>query len=110
MGNMACCDSPNNPKQANQNNPPVNKHIDTITPANPKLNSKNPATKPKTNQGTGINEEVSLPENQRRASIGSSVKMSSNSGGRISPASSVKKIIAICQKIKLILLKWKNLS
>ena len=101
MGNMACCESTKNANQANQNNTQANKHIDTISPANPKLNSKNPATKPKTNQGTGINEEVSLPENQRRASIGSSVKMSSNSGGRISPASSVKKNYSNLPKDKI---------
>ena len=91
MGNMACCESTNNTKPANpKTNTQTNKHVDTLPPDNTKLNSKNPGIK--TTPNDGLIEEPNLSREGKRISIGSSVNMSShNSGGRISPASSVKK-------------------
>ena len=107
MGNMACCESPNNTKPANQNNTQVNKHVDTLPPDNTKLSSKNPGTK--TTPKNGLIEEPSLPREGKRISIGSSVKMSShNSGGRISPASSVKKNYSKLPKDKIKPFKMAN--
>ena len=107
MGNMACCESPNNTRPANQNNTQVNKHIDTLSPDNTKLNSKNPGIK--TTPNDGLIEEPNLSREGKRISIGSSVKMSShNSGGRISPASSVKKNYSKLPKDKIKPFKMAN--
>ena len=107
MGNMACCESPNNTKPANQNNTQVNKHVDTLPPDNTKLNSKNPGIK--TTPNDGLIEEPNLSREGKRISIGSSVKMSShNSGGRISPASSVKKNYSKLPKDKIKPFKMAN--
>ena len=107
MGNMACCESPNNTRPANQNNTQVNKHIDTLPPDNTKLNSKNPGIK--TTPNDGLIEEPNLSREGKRISIGSSVKMSShNSGGRISPASSVKKNYSKLPKDKIKPFKMAN--
>jgi len=107
MGNMACCESPNNTRPANQNNTQVNKHVDTLPPDNTKLNSKNPGTK--TTPNNGLIEEPSLSMEGKRISIGTSVKMSShNSGGRISPASSVKKNYSKLPKDKIKPFKMAN--
>ena len=107
MGNMACCESPNNTRPANQNNTQVNKHVDTLPPDNTKLNSKNPGIK--TTPNDGLIEEPNLSREGKRISIGSSVKMSShNSGGRISPASSVKKNYSKLPKDKIKPFKMAN--
>ena len=107
MGNMACCESPNNTKPANQNNTQVNKHVDTLPPDNTKLSSKNPGIK--TTPNDGLIEEPNLSREGKRISIGSSVKMSShNSGGRISPASSVKKNYSKLPKDKIKPFKMAN--
>ena len=107
MGNMACCESPNNTRPANQNNTQVNKHVDTLSPDNTKLNSKNPGIK--TTPNDGLIEEPNLSREGKRISIGSSVKMSShNSGGRISPASSVKKNYSKLPKDKIKPFKMAN--
>ena len=107
MGNMACCESPNNTKPANQNNTQINKHVDTLPPDNTKLNSKNPGIK--TTPNDGLIEEPNLSREGKRISIGSSVKMSShNSGGRISPASSVKKNYSKLPKDKIKPFKMAN--
>lgn len=107
MGNMACCESPNNTRPANQNNTQVNKHVDTLAPDNTKLNSKNPGIK--TTPNDGLIEEPNLSREGKRISIGSSVKMSShNSGGRISPASSVKKNYSKLPKDKIKPFKMAN--
>ena len=107
MGNMACCESPNNTRPANQNNTQVNKHVDTLPPDNTKLNSKNPGIK--TTPNDGLIEEPNLSRGGKRISIGSSVKMSShNSGGRISPASSVKKNYSKLPKDKIKPFKMAN--
>ena len=107
MGNMACCESPNNTRPANQNNTQVNKHVDTLPPDNTKLSSKNPGIK--TTPNDGLIEEPNLSREGKRISIGSSVKMSShNSGGRISPASSVKKNYSKLPKDKIKPFKMAN--
>ena len=107
MGNMACCESPNNTRPANQNNTQVNKHVDTLPPDNTKLSSKNPGIK--TTPNDGLIEEPSLQMEGKRISIGTSVKMSShNSGGRISPASSVKKNYSKLPKDKIKPFKMAN--
>ena len=108
MGNMACCESPNNTKPANpKTNTQTNKHIDTLPPDNTKLNSKNPGIK--TTPNDGLIEEPNLSREGKRISIGSSVKMSShNSGGRISPASSVKKNYSKLPKDKIKPFKMAN--
>ena len=107
MGNMACCESPNNTRPANQNNTQVNKHVDTLPPDNTKLSSKN--TGIKTTPNDGLIEEPNLSREGKRISIGSSVKMSShNSGGRISPASSVKKNYSKLPKDKIKPFKMAN--
>ena len=107
MGNMACCESPNNTRPANQNNTQVNKHVDTLSPDNTKLSSKNPGIK--TTPNDGLIEEPNLSREGKRISIGSSVKMSShNSGGRISPASSVKKNYSKLPKDKIKPFKMAN--
>jgi len=107
MGNMACCESPNNTRPANQNNTQVNKHVDTLPPDNTKLNSKNPGIK--TTPNDGLIEEPNLSREGKRISIGSSVKMSShNSGGRISPVSSVKKNYSKLPKDKIKPFKMAN--
>ena len=108
MGNMACCESTNNTKPANpKTNTQTNKHIDTLPPDNTKLNSKNPGIK--TTPNDGLIEEPNLSREGKRISIGSSVKMSShNSGGRISPASSVKKNYSKLPKDKIKPFKMAN--
>ena len=107
MGNMACCESPNNTKPANQNNTQVNKHVDTLSPDNTKLSSKNPGIK--TTPNDGLIEEPNLPREGKPTSIGSSAKMSGhNSGGRISPASSVKKNYSKLPKDKIKPFKMAN--
>jgi len=108
MGNMACCESTNNTKPANpKTNTQTNKHIDTLPPDNTKLNSKNPEIK--TTPNDGLIEEPNLPREGKPTSIGSSAKMSShNSGGRISPASSVKKNYSKLPKDKIKPFKMAN--
>ena len=108
MGNMACCESTNNTKPANpKTNTQTNKHIDTLPPDNTKLNSKSPGIK--TTPNDGLIEEPNLSREGKRISIGSSVKMSShNSGGRISPASSVKKNYSKLPKDKIKPFKMAN--
>ena len=108
MGNMACCESTNNTKPANpKTNTQTNKHVDTLPPDNTKLNSKNPGIK--TTPNDGLIEEPSLQMEGKRISIGTSVKMSShNSGGRISPASSVKKNYSKLPKDKIKPFKMAN--
>ena len=108
MGNMACCESTNNTKPANpKTNTQTNKHVDTLPPDNTKLNSKNPGIK--TTPNDGLIEEPNLSREGKRISIGSSVKMSShNSGGRISPASSVKKNYSKLPKDKIKPFKMAN--
>ena len=107
MGNMACCESTNNTKANPKTNTQTNKHIDTLPPDNTKLNSKNPGIK--TTPNDGLIEEPNLSREGKRISIGSSVKMSShNSGGRISPASSVKKNYSKLPKDKIKPFKMAN--
>ena len=107
MGNMACCESTNNTKANPKTNTQTNKHIDTLPPDNTKLNSKNPGIK--TTPNDGLIEEPNLPREGKTTSIGSSVKMSShNSGGRISPASSVKKNYSKLPKDKIKPFKMAN--
>ena len=98
MGSNGCCGSFNDQRQV------ANRHRETSPQAN--YTSNYQKTQPNKSQkqiSTGnpppvitpepegqLIEEPITPQNNRRASLGSSVKMSSNSGGKISQISSVK--------------------
>ena len=93
MGNNSCCDSSSAQRHRETNPQPnytssyqktqPNKSQKQISTGNPP-----PAVTPEP-EGQLIEEPIT-PQNNRRASLGSSVKMSSNSGGKISQISSVK--------------------